>query len=235
LFEWGHNRDVPPRRLVREDVDFLALLSAANRRRVLQGSTHSVLPAGAIAYSPGSPEIAFVIEEGLLRVYWSVPDGRQATVAFLHKDEMGGAAFGARHPMWFYVQIVSESTLSFMNLKTFRDLATIEVEVMAAITAQQENRIRNAFRLIAVRSLGTVRERLAYDLLERSCQSQLAVGRLEVRTTQTELADSIGSSREVVSRAVSGFRNAGIVETSPGVIQIVDPLRLSRIVRDFVL
>ena len=202
---------------------------------MLNGSAQQVLPAGAIAYSPGAPDIAFVVEDGLLRVYWSVPDGRQATVAFLHKNEMGGAAFGVIHPMWFYVQIVSESTLRFMNLKTFRDLAAIEVEVMAAITAQQESRIRNAFRLIAVRSLGNVRQRLAFDLLERGCQSQLAVGRLEVKTTQAALADSIASSREVVSRALGGFRAAGIVETTPGAIQIVNPLRLSTIVRDFVI
>jgi CRP-like cAMP-binding protein len=226
---------VTTRGLVREDVDFLSLLSAVNRRRLLKASTVEALPAGAIAYSPGSPEVAFVLEEGLVRVYWSVPDGRQATVAFLHKNEMGGAAFGSRHPMWFYVQIVSDSVLRFMNLKTFRDLAAHQVQVTAAITAQQESRIRNAFRLIAVRSLGNLRERLAFDLLERACQSQLAVGRLEVATTQTNLADSIGSSREVVSRTLRGLRAAGIVETSPRVIQIVDPLRLSRIVRDFVL
>ncbi len=221
--------------LVREDVDFLSLLSAVNRRRLLNGSTVEALPAGAIAYSPESPEVAFVIEEGLVRVYWSVPDGRQATVAFLHKNEMGGAAFGLRHPMWFYVQIVTESVLRFMNLKTFRDLAAHEVQVMAAITAQQESRIRNAFRLIAVRSLGDIRERLAFDLLERACQSQLVVGRLEVATTQASLADSIGSSREVVSRTLRVLRAAGIVETSPRVIQIVNPVRLSTIVRDFVL
>jgi CRP-like cAMP-binding protein len=176
-----------------------------------------------------------VIEEGLVRVYWSVPDGRQATVAFLHKNEMGGAVFGVRHPVWFYVQIVTDSVLRFMNLKTFRDLAAHEVHVTAAITAQQESRIRNAFRLIAVRSLGDIRERLAFDLLERACQSQLAVGRLEVAETQANLADSIGSSREVVSRTLRGLRAAGFVETSPRVIRIVDPVRLSTIVRDFVL
>ena len=226
---------MPSRRLVREDVDFLSLLSGAHRRSVLSGSAQAVLPAGAIAYSPGAPDIAFVLDSGLLRVYWSIPDGRQATVAFLHQKEMGGVAFGFRHPMWFYVQIVSESRLRFMNVKTFRDLAAKEVEVMAAITVQQESRIRNAFRLIAVRSLGSVRQRLAFDLLERACQSQLAIGRLEVKTTQAALADSIASSREVVSRALGVLRRDGIVETSPRVLQILDPMRLSTIVRDFVL
>ena len=139
----GHNRVVPSRHLVREDVDFLSLLSAANRRRLLQGATQAVVPAGTIAYSPGAPDVAVVIEEGLVRVYWSVPDGRQATVAFVHKNEMIGTPFPVRHAMWFYVQIVSESTVKYVNLKTFRDLAAREVEVMAAIAAQQYARVRN--------------------------------------------------------------------------------------------
>jgi CRP-like cAMP-binding protein len=168
-------------------------------------------------------------------VYWSVPDGRQTTVAFIHKNEMVGGAFVTKHPMWFYVQIVSESTLGFMNLKTFRDLAAREVEVMAAIAAQQYGRTRNAFRLIALRSLGNIRERLAFDLLERACQSQLSVGRLEVRTTQAGIADSIGSSREVVSRALRDLRVVRMVETAPGLVRVNDPQGLVGIVRDFVL
>lgn len=226
---------VPSRHLVREDVDFLSLLSAANRRRLLQGATQAVVPAGTIAYSPGAPDVAVVIEEGLVRVYWSVPDGRQATVAFVHKNEMVGTPFPVRHALWFYVQIVSESTVKYMNLKTFRDLAAREVEVMAAIAAQQYARVRNAFRLIAVRSLGNVKERLAFDLLERACQCQLTSGRLEVKTTQADLADSIASSREVVSRALRDLRVADIVETAPGLVRVNDPHRLVAIVRDFVL
>lgn len=224
-----------PRRAVREDVDFLSLLSPATRRRLLNDSFEKDLPAGAIAYSPGEPDVAFVIEEGMVRIYWGVPDGRQATVAFLHKGEIIGGAFVVRNPSWIFVQIVSDSRLTVMNVKTFRDLAFSEVEVMTAYAAQQSSRVRNAFKLIAVRSLGNIRERLAFDLLERACISQLEVGRLEVTSTQNELADSIASSREVVSRVLSSFRTAGLVETSPGEIQIVDPLRLSAIVQDFVI
>ncbi len=57
---------------------------------------------------------------------------------------------------------------------------------MAAITAQQESRIRNAFRLIAVRSLGDIRERLAFDLLERACQSGLALAAQNQDVAQRE-------------------------------------------------
>jgi Crp-like helix-turn-helix domain len=93
---------------------------------------------------------------------------------------------------------------------------------------------RDDLRLIAVRTLGTVSERLAFDLLDRACQSQLVYGRLEVRATHDELAYSIGSSREVVGRNLKGLRTAGIIETAPGRTRIHDPERPAAVVRAFV-
>ncbi|HZK75065.1 MAG TPA: helix-turn-helix domain-containing protein [Clostridia bacterium] len=89
--------------------------------------------------------------------------------------------------------------------------------------------------MIAVRSLGNISERLAFDLLERACRSQLAVGRLEARATHQDLAGSIGSSREVVSRALKGLRDDGIVETAPGMTRVLDSVRLAQIVRTLVI
>jgi CRP-like cAMP-binding protein len=83
--------------------------------------------------------------------------------------------------------------------------------------------------------LGNIRERVAYDLLDRACQSQLVVGRLECQATHSDLANSIGSSREVVSRALRDLRGAGIVETAPGLVRVVQPTRLAAIVRGFVI
>ena len=44
--------------------------------------------------------------------------------------------------------------------------------------------------------------------------------------SQQELADAIGSVREVVSRALRGLRAAGIVATSKDRVEILDPIRL---------
>ena len=89
----------PPPRL---DTEFLPLLSAANRRRLLEGSTQMLFPAGTIALRPGGPSVAFLLEHGLARAYWNLPDGRQATVAFVHPNElMGGAAIVGSSPWAF--------------------------------------------------------------------------------------------------------------------------------------
>ena len=221
--------------LAREDVDFLSLLSDANRRCLLEGSKRTVFPAGSIAFHPEGPPASFLVERGLARAYYSVPDGRQATVTFIHAHELiGGTAVISRPPR-VYVQVVVESTLTTLDVESVRNLAMTEIEVTIAVATHLAARVRNAFQLIAVRSLGNIRERLAYDLLDRACRSQLIVGRLEVRATHSDLADSIGSSREVVSRALRDLRVAKILETAPGIIRVVDPMHLAAIVRAFVI
>jgi CRP-like cAMP-binding protein len=230
-----HNRAMSAATLAREEVDFLSLLSEANRRRLLEGSTKTVYPAGSIAFHPEAPPASFLLERGLARAYCSVPDGRQATVTFFHAHDLVGGTTLISHAPRIYVQAVVDSTMATLDVERVRELAMTEIEVTIAIATHLAARIRSAFQLIAVRSLGNIRERVAYDLLDRACRSQLESGRLEVRATHSDLADSIGSSREVVSRALRDLRVARIVETAPGMVRVIDPMRLAAIVRAFVI
>ena len=216
-------------------IDFLSLLSDANCRRLLQGSTRCVHPAGTIALRPLGPARSYVVESGLARAFWSLPDGRQTTVAIVRPKELVGATASLGYSPWIFMQIITESSLVTLDTGVLRKLAATELDVSAAISLHLAMGIRDAYRLIAVRSLGNIRERVAYDLLDRAAQSQLVVGRLEVMATQADLADSIGSSREVMSRALRDLRAEGIVETAPGLIRVLDPERLAAIVRAFVI
>jgi CRP-like cAMP-binding protein len=218
---------------VGDDIDFLSLLSADNRRRFLEGSTQGVYPAGAHVFHPDSPPKTFLIDRGLVRAYTTVPDGRQATVGFRHAKELVGGTMAVSHAPNLLAQVVVESSLTTLDMANVRHLVSTEIEILAAVATQLASRLRHSTRLIAIRTLGTIRERLAYDLLERAMRSQLSVGRLEVSATHTELAQSIGSSREVVSRALSGLRAIEIVDNAPGMVRVVDPIRLAGIVRAF--
>jgi len=218
---------------VGDDIDFLSLLSAANRRRFLEGSTQSVYPAGAHVFHPDSPPKTFLIDRGLVRAYTTVPDGRQATVGFRHAKELVGGTMAVSHAPNLLAQVVVDSSLTTLDMANVRHLVSTEIEILAAVATQLASRLRHSTRLIAIRTLGNIRERLAYDLLERAMRSQLSVGRLDVSATQYELAQSIGSSREVVSRALSGLRAIEIVDTAPGMVRVIDPIRLAGIVRAF--
>src|SRR5260370_4495631 len=115
-------------------VDFMSRLSATNRRRILEGSTRAVYRAGTIVIKPDGPPHTFVIERGLARCYWSVPDRRQATVAFLHPQELVCPTI-IGDPACTFVQAVTESTLTSLDPETGRELAPTQAAGAAAMTA----------------------------------------------------------------------------------------------------
>jgi CRP/FNR family transcriptional regulator len=78
----------------------------------------------------------------------------------------------------------------------------------------------------------TVRERIARHLLDLAAQeSRTAAGThkvLTVAVSQRQLADSVGTVREVVVRVLRDLRGAGVIGTHPDHIDILDPVRLSQ-------
>jgi CRP/FNR family transcriptional regulator, cyclic AMP receptor protein len=224
-----------------ENFDFLALLTNANQRSLLEKSKQTSYPAGSVAVAQGDLGRAFLLRRGLVRIYWTAPDGRETTITFMYPGDLVGAPLLVPGPAgtWGFpgsvaAQIVVDSTLTFLDLETVRRLAAREIEVVTAIASCLAARVVRDIRKVAVGSLGNVPERLAVDLLERATRTQLSQGRLEAKATHQELADSIGSSREVVSRALKALRAQKIVETGPRLTRILDPVRLAMTVRTYV-
>jgi len=170
----------------------------------------------------------------------SVRDGREATVAFVHRGNLVGARNlirgirVAEDPPLTAVQAVTDSTLTLLDVGIVRGLAAADIDVMTAIATHLAERVHYDLLVVAVRTLGSVSERLALDLLDRASRVQLAGGRLEAKATHEDLAYSIGSSREVVGRSLKDLRSAGIVETTPGKTRIVNPEKLAAMIHSFV-
>jgi CRP/FNR family transcriptional regulator len=221
-------------------VDLLSLLSHAKQQHVLEGSTRANYRAGTVAFRPGPPARAFLLEQGLARVFMTVRDGREATVAFIHPGNLVGARNLIRgipvdkDPPLTAVQAVVDSTFTLLDIDIVCRLAASDIEVITAIAMHLAERVHYDLRVVAVRTLGNISERLAFDLLDRASRVQLTDGRLEARATHEDLASSIGSSREVVGRNLKAMRSAGIVETTIGKTRIVKPERLAAMIRSFV-
>lgn len=215
-------------------VDFLSLLNEECRSELLEGSRRERLPASTITvYAPGNQAVD-LIEHGVIRAFQTAPDGRQASVAYLHSTELVGSPIllGVRHS--YNAQLVTETTLLRLDGRKLLTLFETELNVSGALAVYLAHRVFRAHALLAVRSLGSMRERLCYDLLERACQAQLRSGHLSTEATHEDLANSIGSSREVVTRILGDLRRSGIVATTPGRVTVLDVERLSGIVHGLV-
>ncbi len=216
------------------DVDFLGLLSEDARKRVLIGARAFTLPAGTVTYYPPQESVADMVEEGLVRVFVSSADGRQASFAYVH----GGAFYGAPTvlgvTMPTSVQTLTDTRMIRLDAAHLSGLVEEDLEVARSLARVMAARIAQSARLVAVRSLGSIRERLAYDLLERASAQQLRLGTSSFKVTHEELAESVGSSREVISRTLALLRRAGVVSAGPGRVQVLDLDGLAAIVEGLV-
>jgi CRP/FNR family transcriptional regulator len=70
-----------------------------------------------------------------------------------------------------------------------------------------------------------VRQPLPGQVLDLAGERQRGAGRF-APVSQQELADAVGTVREVVARALRELRDAGLVETTRGGVLVVDPAGL---------
>jgi CRP/FNR family cyclic AMP-dependent transcriptional regulator len=97
-----------------------------------------------------------------------------------------------------------------------------------AVAEELNRRLYDTLQQTAVNAFGSVRQRVAAQLLDLASAQQRPEGRLVAQVSQRELADAVGSVREVVARVLREFRLAGLVATAPDSVLILDAARLHR-------
>jgi CRP/FNR family transcriptional regulator len=183
--------------------------------------------AGSAMYAEADAERLAVITRGLLRVYMHAGDGRQVTVRYVRAGDLlgGPALIGGPAPV--FVQAVTHGTAFFFHIDRVKRAARSDASLAWALAEESVHRLYDVLEELAGNTFASVRQRVARHLLD------LATSRLEPSHTltalvnQQDLANSVGSVREVVARVLAELRSEQLVRTSPGRVDILDPVRLS--------
>jgi len=183
-------------------------------------------PAGSTIYREGSAPRAALVVSGLLRVYMTSREGRQVTVRYARSADVLGVAVLVGGPVNVGVQALAPASLFRINAQTLTQPARHDARVAWAIAEELNRRLYDTLQQTAINAFGSVKQRVAAHLLDLASAQQRPVGRLVARVSQQELADAVGSVREVVARALRDFRLAGLVATAPDSVLILDPTRL---------
>lgn len=197
----------------------LESLSASSRLRGL--------PAGTIVHGAGPVESHFtLVVSGLVRVYVSAPDGRSLTVRYCRAGSLLGALtiFGAKQ-LPASIQSLVETRLLEFDPAVVRDLSERDARVSRVLVEELSERVYAFIAEIPGSAFSSVRERVARHLLDLASDDQSNNG-LVATVGQQGLADAVGTSREVVVRALRELREARLIETGRGLIRLLDPERL---------
>lgn len=198
------------------------------RNVMLRDAFVVTVQAGRMINGPYSPPRLFLLHSGQARVAAVSKEGRAATVRYTGPPgQVLGlpAAIYDSSPIAAYA--ITDCEMSMLNVNHLRRLAQNDPKVAWLLLQQTCAIIYETVEILADTIFGTVEQRVSRHLLDLASNSEDG---LIVNVEQQELADAIGSVREVVARALRKLREAGLVERhGRGGLRIVNPSALHHI------
>jgi len=122
-------------------------------------------------------------------------------------------------------QAVTNCTVLTLDTHQVMQMARDHVSLAFAIAQETSVRLMETYREVVIREEGSVRQRLARQLLNFAGQVDPS-DPLLLPMSHEEIADAVGSAREVVSRHLARFQADEMLALERGRIRIVDPVRL---------
>jgi CRP-like cAMP-binding protein len=205
---------------------FLAELPLELRDLLLNDAPVVTVPAGEAIYRAHEPPRFALLHRGLARVKAVSPQGREATLRYASSGQILGLPSLISNGSPVGADAVTECVVSMLNVQVVRRLAQTNA-AMAWLFAQQVSDI--CFEVIdslASNLFAPVRQRVSRHLLDLARRRH---DTLVVEVEQQELADAIGSVREVVARTLRALKEEGLLERTPDGIRLLRPDRLHEI------
>src|SRR5262245_51902723 len=195
---------------------------------LIEGGRIVEFPARHVVYTEADTERLAVVLQGLLRVYMHASDGRQVTVRYVRAGELLGVPALVAGPAPVFVEAVAAGAAFFFDVARVKRAAHHDASLAWALAEESVHRLYDVLEELAGNAFASVRQRVARHLLDLAASRPAASGPLTALVGQQDLANSVGSVREVVARVLAELRAEHLVRTSPGRVEILDPVRMSR-------
>jgi CRP/FNR family transcriptional regulator len=212
----------------------LARLRPPALQRLLAGACLVRVPAGSVTHREGeTAEYLELAVDGLVRVFVTAPDGRSLTVRYARRGSLLGVVsmYATAFRMPAGTQAVIDAEVLRLSPDVVRHAAAADFHVADALLRDLADRVVSFVHEIPDGAFTSVRQRVARHLLDLAAQESRATRgmrpRLTVSVSQRDLAEAVGSVREVVVRVLRDLRESGVITTHPDHIDILDAARLS--------
>lgn len=172
---------------------------------------------------------AMLLMEGRLQGEMVDFSGNSLKIEELETPQMVAAAFlfGPQSRFPVYLSAKSDGKMLIIYKKDFAGMLSAEPRVMVNYLSIVSGKAQFLTEKITFLSLKTIREKLAYFLLQRSKSTGNQF--IKVTQTQTALADLFGVARPSLSRTILEMEKAGIITWTREGVQVADPIKLKQI------
>jgi CRP/FNR family transcriptional regulator len=176
-------------------------------------------------------DTCYIVRTGQARAVREHPDGRTITLArFGPGDIFGELAMFDDEKRSATVEVVEDTEVVGILGSDMRRLMREHPDIAPKLVISLGRRLREANERLARQSFQTVQSRVAVvlsDLVEQSRDGDGRARDVLLRTTQADIAQLAGSSRESASRFLATLERAGVLTQGRGRIVVHDPAALA--------
>jgi CRP/FNR family transcriptional regulator, cyclic AMP receptor protein len=190
---------------------------------------------GEVVFREGDEsDTCYIVRSGRARAVRGHPDGRSITLAtFGPGDMFGELAMFDDESRSATVEAVEETEAIAILGPDMRRLLREHPDIAVKLMSALGRRLRDTNERLARQSFQTVQSRVALALVQLVAAARAegaADGAVLITSTQAELAQLAGSSRESASRFLAVLERAGIIQQGRGKLIVHDPVALERYV-----
>lgn len=190
-------------------------------RRLDDAAHRHIYQPGATIFTEGATCAGLhVVADGLVRIYRISPEGRVHTLSLLSPltpfNEVA-AVDGQTNP--YSATAVTQSQVYVIRHETFMELLTRNPDLLNRYLQTLAQVNREYIERLEDMTFRSIPSRLAKLYLH---ESTYAISDLPSKLTQEDLASILGTTREVVGRALRGLLNAGLLHKRGREVYIAD-------------
>ncbi len=206
--------------------NLLARLNERDRAQVLAHGRARALERGETLFRQGDPHTGiFLIESGLIRVFYSAPSGREITLAYWYPGNFVGGpeVFGGGSHVWSGVATRRSAVLALGGTELKRLIAEIP-ELGIGIIEGLVFKGKCYSALAQMLGTRSVTERLS--LLLRSLCELYGIEEADgifigAAFTHEDLAHMVGATRQWVTMTLKRFQQQGVLRLGRGQLRVL--------------
>ncbi len=197
----------------------LESLPPAAMSRLALDAVRAEIPAGRVLYRAGEQPRPALVVSGMVRLFLTTAEGREINLCYARVGELVGVAGIIDAPSQVSAQAITDTRLWRFGLESMREVAAAHPQLALALVRQLLDRLYRVVVEVRGTTFGTVRSRVARHLLDLAAEQQAEdagggqhAGELVAPVTQQQLADAVGSVRQVIGRVLAELHADGLVE-----------------------
>jgi CRP-like cAMP-binding protein len=215
-----------------QETELLRELGAPLLSTIAQHSREFDVQQGQILFTQSDKAHSFyIVRSGCISLFLAMPDGRELVINEMHPgDCFGELALLIDRPRSAGAVAREPSTVLRIDRQTFMDIIAAEPTLMRRLLETTARRLSRSSDRESALAFLTSAGKIARALLLLEAEDE-AEGFVNV--TQSELGNYVGLARQTVARILGEWREANIVFTHRGRIEILNRNQLVHLAQEY--